>query len=56
MSQEQPMTFAQALNEAKQYIVQQSNRIKSDAEKIKNQQQTIVDQCATISEAERKTL
>ena len=31
-----------------------AHRIKSDAEKIKNQQQTIVDQCAALSDGERK--
>ena len=49
------MSFAQALNEAKQVIVQQSNRIKSDAEKIRQQQQTIVDQCSLITEHERNS-
>ena len=48
------MSFAQALNEAKQVIVQQSNRIKADAEKIKQQQRTIVDQCSIITDAEMK--
>ena len=48
------MSFAQALNEAKQVIVQQSNRIKTDAEKIKQQQQTIVDQCSIITDTEIK--
>jgi chromosome segregation ATPase len=48
------MSFAQALNEAKQVIVQQSNRIKSDAEKIRQQQQTIVDQCSLITGHEMK--
>lgn len=48
------MSFAQALNEAKQVIVQQSNRIKTDAEKIKLQQQTIVDQCSLITDHEVK--
>ena len=54
MSATEQLTFAQALNEAKQYIVEQSNRIKSDADKIKSQQQAIVDQCATITDGERK--
>src|SRR4051794_18999013 len=49
------MSFAQALNEAKQVILQQSNRIKADAEKIKQQQQTIVDQCSIITDHEMKT-
>ena len=48
------MSFAQALNEAKQVIVQQSNRIKADAEKVKQQQQTIVDQCSIITDHEMK--
>src|SRR4051812_2093581 len=48
------MSFAQALNEAKQVIVQQSNRIKSDAEKVRQQQQTIVDQCSLITGHEMK--
>src|SRR5438105_3504310 len=48
------MSFAQALNDAKQVIVQQSNRIKSDAERIRQQQQTIVDQCSTIAAQEVK--
>lgn len=34
------MSFAQALTEARQIIVQQSNRIKSDLEKIKQLQET----------------
>jgi chromosome segregation ATPase len=48
------MSFAQALNEAKQVIVQQSNRIKADAEKVKQLQQTIIDQCSTIQDHESK--
>ena len=48
------MTYAKALNEAKQIIIQQQLRIKSDAEKIKQQQQTIVDQSHSIGEWERK--
>ena len=50
----QEMSYAQALNEAKQVIIQQSSRIKGDLEKIKNQQQTIIDQAARISENETK--
>ena len=49
-----PMSFAQALNEAKQIIVQQQYRIKADAERIKGQQQTIVDQSTALSEGERR--
>ena len=45
-------TFGQALNEAKQIILQQSNRIKADAEKTKSLQQTIADQGATITQLE----
>ena len=54
MSQSPHYTYAQALNEAKQMIVQQQYRIKQDAEKIRAQQQTIVDQSAAISEHDRK--
>ena len=50
----QPMSYAEALNEARQVIVQQQYRIKADAEKIKSQQQTILDQSATLVESERK--
>src|SRR5258708_28321246 len=46
------MSFAQALNDAKQVIIQQSNRIKADAEKSRQQQQTIVDQCAMVARIE----
>ena len=49
---QQEMSYAQALNEAKQVIIQQSSRIKGDLEKIKGQQQTIVDQAARITETE----
>ena len=48
------MSYAQAINEAKQVIVQQSTRIKADAEKIRQQQQTIVDQCSVIANNEGK--
>ena len=54
MSHSPQYTYAQALNEAKQMIVQQQYRIKQDAEKIRAQQQTIVDQSATLSEQDRK--
>lgn len=50
--QPQEMSYAQALNEAKQIIIQQSARLKADFEKIKNQQQTIVDQAARLTEHE----
>ncbi len=50
----QQLSFGQALNEAKQIILEQSNRIRTDAEKIRIQEQAIVDQCATIAELERK--
>ena len=49
---QQEMSYAQALNEAKQVIIQQSSRIKSDLDKIKGQQQTIVDQAARVTEQE----
>jgi chromosome segregation ATPase len=48
------MSFAKALNEAKQVIVQQQYRIKADAEKIKTQQQQIIDQSAVMIDNERK--
>jgi chromosome segregation ATPase len=50
----QDMSFAQALTEAKGLIVQQATRIKGDAEKISVLQQTVVDQCSTVSEQERR--
>jgi predicted RNase H-like nuclease (RuvC/YqgF family) len=50
----QELTFAQALNEAKQVIVQQALRIKADVEKIKVQQEMFMSQGATISEHEKR--
>jgi len=50
---QQEMTFARALGEARQIIVQQSNRIKSDLEKIIALQDTIAAQSTTISQSER---
>src|SRR3984957_9143672 len=50
---QQEMTFAQALGEARQIIVQQSNRIKSDLEKVVALQNTIAAQSTTISQSER---
>ena len=49
----QEMSFAQALTEARQIIVQQSNRIKGDLERIKAMQETIAGQTGTIAEHER---
>lgn len=55
MSQEQTVkSYAAALNEARQMIVQQQLRIKADAEKVRVQQQTIVDQSSTLTENERR--
>lgn len=51
--QQQEMSFAQALTEARQIIVQQSNRIKTDLEKIKALQQTIATQTSSINSNER---
>ena len=51
---QQEMSFAQALNEAKAVIVQLSNRVKADAEKIRTQQQTIVGQSSTITQHETR--
>jgi predicted nucleic acid-binding Zn-ribbon protein len=48
------MTYAQALTEAKQTIVQQQLRIKADAEKLRSLQQTIVDQSSVAAENERR--
>jgi chromosome segregation ATPase len=49
----QDMSFAQALTEARQIIVQQSGRIKSDLEKIKSLQETIASQSASVIESEK---
>jgi chromosome segregation ATPase len=51
---QQEMSFAQALNEAKSVIVQLSNRVKADADKIRTQQQTIVSQSSTITQHEAR--
>ena len=51
MSQE--MSFAQALTEARQIIVQQSSRIKSDLDKIKALQETNASIMMKLSSAER---
>jgi chromosome segregation ATPase len=53
-TQTQEMSYAQALNEAKGVIIQQSARIKGDLEKIKTQQQTIVEQAARITESDAR--
>lgn len=47
------MSFAQALTEARQIIVQQSNRIKADLDRIKAMQETITAQTGTIADHER---
>ena len=49
----QEMSFAQALTEARQIIVQQSNRIKGDLDRIKAMQETIAAQTGAIAEHER---
>ena len=54
MSHSPHYTYAQALNEAKQMIVQQQYRIKTGRREDPPQQQTIVDQSAAMSEQERK--
>ena len=51
----QEMSFAQALTEARQIIVQQSNRIKGDLDRIKAMQETIAAQTGAIAEHERAT-
>lgn len=48
------LTYAQALNEAKQMIVQQQLRIKADAEKLRSQQQSMTDQAAQIASQEKR--
>lgn len=48
------MTYAQALTEAKQMLVQQQLRIKGDAEKIRAQQQTIVDQSTQMADMDKR--
>ena len=50
----QDMSFARALNEAKGVIIQLSGRVKTDADKIRTQQQTIVSQSASIAQAEER--
>src|SRR5262249_52974136 len=50
----QEMSFAQALTEAKQIIVQQSHRIKSDLDKIKGLQDSITTANTNLSLAERR--
>ena len=47
------MSFAQALTEARQIIIQQSNRIKTDLEKIKALQETIASLNSTVSSGEQ---
>ncbi len=49
----QEMSFAQALTEARQIIVQQSNRIKGDLDRIKAMQETIAAQTGTIAGHDR---
>ena len=48
------LSFAQALNEAKQVIVQQATRIKSDSDKMKVQQDMLMSQSQTIGDQERR--
>jgi len=50
----QEMSFAQALTEARQIIVQQSNRIKADLDRIKALQETTATQTATLAENDRQ--
>ena len=49
----QEMSFAQALNEARQIIVQQSNRIKADLDRIKALQDNINTLTGQIAESDR---
>ncbi|HWE01533.1 MAG TPA: hypothetical protein VG326_03920 [Tepidisphaeraceae bacterium] len=48
------MSFAQALNDAKQIIVQQASRIKADAEKSRVHQEMLTSQATTIGEQEKR--
>jgi len=48
------LSFAQALNEAKQVIVQQATRIKADSDKMKIQQEMLMSQSQTIGDQERR--
>ena len=50
----QEMSFAQALTEARQIIVQQSNRIKADLDRIKALQETTTTQAAALAENDRQ--
>jgi predicted nucleic acid-binding Zn-ribbon protein len=50
----QEMSFAQALTEARQIIVQQSNRIKADLDRIKSLQETITTQTTTLADHDRQ--
>ena len=50
----QEMSFAQALTEARQIIVQQSNRIKADLDRVKSVQENLTAQIAATAEAERQ--
>ena len=52
----QEMSFAQALTEARQIIVQQSNRIRGDLDRIKAMQETIAAQTGVIADHERAAL
>lgn len=47
------ISFAQALTESRQIIVQQSNRIKADLDRIKSMQETIGGQTAAMAENDR---
>jgi chromosome segregation ATPase len=51
--QQHEMSFAQALTEAKQIIVQQSNRIKSDLEKLRTLQESLTTQNSALAASER---
>jgi predicted nucleic acid-binding Zn-ribbon protein len=51
----QEMSFAQALTEARQIILQQSNRIKADLDRIKSAQENLNAQITATAESERQT-
>ena len=50
----QEMSFAQALNEARQIIVQQSTRIKADLDRAKAMKETIDGQTAALADHDRQ--
>jgi chromosome segregation ATPase len=50
----QDMSFAQALNDARQILIQQALRLKADQDKIKGLQQSILDTVNRLNETEQQ--